>query len=246
MKPIVFAWPPASTTFVAASQNTASAGALILNGAGSNIGNGGLVSVPFWNVNRTVSLTSVNNLSGVTFTVTGTLNGQTVSASLAGPNNNTVYTTQTFNTVTGVSVSGAVTAVSVGSGTTGSTNWVRYNHYATVKGFAVQVQVTAATMDNTITYELQTTMDNVEVVASPALTIGAVVRNATAVADPTTDAQTAWTTIMNGADPITAAGTLVASDFLPNVFQYARIAITAQSATFAGQLNASFMQQGVT
>lgn len=70
-----------------------------------------------------VSLTSTGNISGVNFTITGTnALGATISETIAGPNNNTVYTLNPFVTVSAVYCNGAVgTNTSVGVGATVAT-----------------------------------------------------------------------------------------------------------------------------
>lgn len=58
-----------------------------------------------------VSVTSTANLNTITFTVTGTdYNGNVISATLTGLNNNTVTGTQYFRTVTGVTASSTLGA----------------------------------------------------------------------------------------------------------------------------------------
>lgn len=151
-KPVVFTWPAANTTAVCDLQNVAGAGPLILNGS---LVNSGIAILS--GVSRTVSITSANNLSGATFTITGTLLGNTVSqANITGPNANTIYSTQLFDSVTSVIVSGAVNGVSVGSGTTGRTPWINYNYHSDYGAVAIQ-----AIVSNTINYSLVTTFENV-------------------------------------------------------------------------------------
>lgn len=166
-------------------------------------------------ISRAVSLTSANNLSAARFVVTGTLNGAVVSQSnITGPNVNTVYTTQIFDTVTMVTVNTDVAAVSIGSGLLGATHWFLYNYDATVVGLTAQVIVNATT----VSYSFQTTLDDVQTNASP----------------------TTFT-------PIAAMTTGSTSQFAPynNVLRYSRIAVlTGTNAT--GALTATFVEQGIT
>ena len=70
-----------------------------------------------------LTLTSAGNISGVTFTVTGTdIAGNALTEDITGPNATTVTGTKFFNTVTQIAVDGAVgtnTSVGNAAGTTG-------------------------------------------------------------------------------------------------------------------------------
>ena len=70
-----------------------------------------------------LTLTSAGNISGVTFTVTGTdIAGNALTEDITGPNNTTVTGSKFFNTVTNVAVDGAVgtnTSVGNAAGTSG-------------------------------------------------------------------------------------------------------------------------------
>lgn len=126
-----YTFSAASTTLIAAAQTTAGSGSFILNGSGRDQ-NSPVPRVKLdsgWN--RVVSLTSTGNISAVNFTITGLdVNGNAVSETRAGPNNNTVYTTAFYSVVLTVTVNGAVaTATSVGSGDTGETQWWRLDNF---------------------------------------------------------------------------------------------------------------------
>ena len=97
----------ASTTAIAAAQTLGGAGNMTLSSSSVNDGS---------NMATTVTLTSTGNISGVTFTVTGTdANGSAVTEDITGPNNTTVTGSQAFLTVTQVAADGAVsTATSAG------------------------------------------------------------------------------------------------------------------------------------
>jgi hypothetical protein len=116
-------------------------------------------------ISRNVSLTSTNNLSGVNFTITGVLNGSSVSEIIAGPNNNTVYTTQLFDVIVSVSVNAAVSNVSVGTGLIGKTHWFQYCYNRDISYFSVQVIVVG-----TINYSFNITSDDVKATSTPSLT----------------------------------------------------------------------------
>lgn len=158
----VYRWPAPSNVAVAALQTLVAAGNLSINGTFAVSVNGGTSSVTFNDYSRVVSLTSANNLSGVNFTVTGTLNGAVVSETIAGPNVGTVSTTQLFNTVTSISASAAAAAVSAGIGATGNTAWFNSDTYLQVSAMTIQVVVTGA-----ITYTFATTLDDVNTITAP-------------------------------------------------------------------------------
>jgi hypothetical protein len=159
-KPAVFNWPAPSVNAVCLLQNTAGAGNLLINGALSNVGGIFIPSVVFNGITRTISLTSTNNLSGVTFTINGTnFLGTHISESGPGPNNDTRYTTNAFASVTSITVNGAVNAVSVGTGETGQTMWNKYDYYRPYPSLAVQVVVTG-----TISWTFNVTLDDVTLV----------------------------------------------------------------------------------
>lgn len=170
----------------------------------------------YYGISRAVSITSNGDLTGVTFVVTGTLNGQVVSASLAGGNNTTVYTTQVFDSVSSVTAGsdmGALTA-SVGSGLLGYTHWYLYNYHATTLGFTAQVVRTATT----INYNFDTTLDDVQIVSSP--------------------------TVFNPIAAMTGASTSQFATY-NNVLRYSRISLIA-GTTSTGALVATFLEQGIT
>jgi hypothetical protein len=157
MRPVVFEWQASSATAVSTLQTVGAAGNLAIDGSLSSPVRPDSTNrlASFGNTQRTISLTSTNNLSAINFTISGYLNGQPVSQIIAGPNNNTVNTTQLFNTVTSISFSAGVTAVSAGIGVTGNTNLYTYDHHATTPDISVQVVVTG-----TITYSVDVTNDD--------------------------------------------------------------------------------------
>ena len=104
----------ASTTAIAGAQQLGGAGNMTLTGSSVNDGS---------NMDTTVTLTSTGNISGVTFTVTGTdASGSTITEDITGPNNNTVTGSTKFLTVTQIAADAAVgTDTSAGfSATTGT------------------------------------------------------------------------------------------------------------------------------
>ena len=88
---------------IAQDQTTGGAGDLTLNGA---LVTGGVATMAEAQI---VAIESTGNISGVTFTVTGTdADGNTVNEAITGPNNSTVKSTYHFKTVTQIAVDGAV------------------------------------------------------------------------------------------------------------------------------------------
>lgn len=88
----------ASTAAAAALQTTAGAALLTL------------AATPYTPaVPSTITLTSAGNISGVNFTLYGTdSTGAAITEVLAGPNNNTVYSTKSYASITAIYANGAV------------------------------------------------------------------------------------------------------------------------------------------
>ncbi len=111
-------WPAQDLQAVSVLQNLASAGNLLLNGTYSS----GISSTINFNTQgfvRNVSLASANNLSATTFTITGVQNNTVVISTLAGPNNNTVSTTEVFDIISTITASTAITGIKAGVGLNG-------------------------------------------------------------------------------------------------------------------------------
>jgi hypothetical protein len=162
--PIVYTWPAPDTQAICLTQTLTTAGNLSINGNLTvNLIQPGNAIFP--GISRVVSITSANNLSGVNFTISGYLNGATVSETRAGPNATTVETAQLFDQVISVSANAAASAVSVGSGTTGRTHWFSYDYNRNVSSTTVQVNVTG-----TIDYTFNITLDDVQTNPTPFLT----------------------------------------------------------------------------
>lgn len=112
-------WPVIDKGAVCALQDLGGAGTLLLNGTLSSPSLPSQVSFINAGFIRSVSITSTNNLSGVTFTITGFQNEALVTETITGPNNTTVYGTMYYDIIAAVTTSGAVTQVSVGTGSKG-------------------------------------------------------------------------------------------------------------------------------
>jgi len=112
---LTYTFPAGNPTDICALQTLVGAGNLSLNG---NLVDPttGILNFLKYGYSRQLSLTSGNNLSARNFTINGTQNGVPLSEIIGGPNNNTVYSVQVYDTVTSISVNGAVNAVSIGTG----------------------------------------------------------------------------------------------------------------------------------
>lgn len=113
-----YVFPATNTQDVCRTQTLAATGNLTLNGFLTNSINS---EIPFIShgYSRNISITSANNLSGVTFTVYGKQNGVDIVEAITGPNNTTVYSAQIYDTISAIRSSGAAAAVSVGTGVNG-------------------------------------------------------------------------------------------------------------------------------
>lgn len=243
MKPVTITWPIATKNGVATSQTLGGAGSLVINGSLVNrtLGLGAI----FYKMARVASLTSAlggPDLRGVNFTITGTLNGQVVSETLAGPNTNaTVETDQLFNSVTSITTSAAVggSGVTAGMGTTGRTDWILYNYHNTANALSVQYTIAgnAGSLDLDFCYTSNdpTTLGlNNNLLSFTGVTEGIVI--------PQSDNAEAFTTVIN--DGTANAGTSYQAT-LRDVCRYYCMVVTAQSDDLNGQAVFNFIQQGI-
>lgn len=159
-QPAQFTFPALSTTSICSAQTTAGAGSFVLDGplldpAVFSVNGTRRVILP--GIQRVVSLTSAGNISGVNFTITGLdSRGVAVTQTLAGPNANTVETTQEYSVILTVTVNAAVgTGTSVGTGSTGTTRWWKNNMNIAPANLALYVAVTG-----TINVTVQDTPDD--------------------------------------------------------------------------------------
>lgn len=109
-----YIFPASNNLDVCALQNTIGAANLVLNG---NLADRVTNQVSFIDrgYSRSISLTSVNNLAAINFTINGIQNGVLITEVLAGPNNNTVSSVQIYDKVYSIATSGAVNQVRAGS-----------------------------------------------------------------------------------------------------------------------------------
>lgn len=137
---------------ICASQTTAGAGNLLINGS---LASGGVATLA---AQQVIGITSAGNDSAVNFTVTGTDDqGRVISQTIAGPNANTVQTTLNYRTVTQIAVSAAVTvAVTVDTLQIGASQEVPLDQYITTFNVNLVAEVTG-----TVNYTVQYTFDNI-------------------------------------------------------------------------------------
>lgn len=151
--PVTYTFAVPSTAYICASQGRTGSGALTLNGTGVDATSTYLLNSPRMTLTgsgfeRTISLTSPDNLGAVNVTITGTdIRGAAKTETRVGPNANTVYTTAYFYTVTSITTDATVTNLSVGIGTTGRSQWYQpdYNMTPVNIGFGVTVSGTDLT-----------------------------------------------------------------------------------------------------
>lgn len=153
-QPIVVYWAPAvgNETAIASLQTLTGAGNLALNSNQRNSDVSTHGPYVYDKVIRTVSLTSANNLSARTFTISGL--GSAVDGSgnptgpfsattetRVGPNANTVYGAKIWKRIDSIAVDGAVTAVSAGFGSTGITEYIFMDYNKSSWYAACQMQL---------------------------------------------------------------------------------------------------------
>lgn len=166
--PITYTFIAADAAYVCALQTLGAAGSMIINGTGwDGYDNPRRIRLTKTSpgYERTISLTSAGNISGVNFTITGTdIRGAAKTEVIAGPNANTVFTTGFFYSITSVAANGAVaTNTSIGIGTTGRSQWTKVDCQLTPVSIGLGM-----TVSNTdLTWTLVQTTQNVET-AEPA------------------------------------------------------------------------------
>lgn len=136
---------------VAAAQSAAGAQDLVINGSDAA---GGVATFPH---QRRVTIISVGNDSGITFTIYGTRDdGGAVSEVVAGPNATTATSSQDFRTVTRIATSGATAGnVTSGGSAVGDSVWQWVSQDITPFAMSFGCIVTG-----TINYEIEYTYDD--------------------------------------------------------------------------------------
>jgi hypothetical protein len=153
MQPIVKTIGPlaaADADGICLSQTPLAAGALTINGA---LASGGVATIAS---PAKITITTVADESGKTFTVTGTnYSGSVISEVITGPNNTTGTSSLTYKTVTRIVVSAATAgAITVGNAQSGSSPWIALDPWAFPQ-VAIQCSVSG-----TVDYTVQQTLDN--------------------------------------------------------------------------------------
>ena len=153
-----------------------------------------------------VNFTSTDDLSTVTFTITGTTeNGRVTSEAVVGPNNDTVSTVQRFKTVTEIAVDTASTftteEIVVGnpnSESLGTTPWWPLDIYTPNQVTTISCNELAGAVTYSVTFTNEDPFDT-------SITQLAVAHPAAALAGATTS-QTASTTVLMRAVRVTTSG----------------------------------------
>lgn len=111
----------------------------------------------FPNLTRTITLSSPDNLD-FNFIINGTDQfGNSISETLIGPNNSTVTSAKQYNTITSIKSHefDPYTNLSIGSGSTGTFQWIKFNT------FNIDPNITiAAEVVGTINYSINQTIDS--------------------------------------------------------------------------------------
>ncbi len=110
------------------------------------------------NMIRSISLSSVNNLSTTNFIIQGFQNGAFVTETLSGPNNNTVYGTKSYDIITSVTTNTAVNGIKVGTGRVGFLPLLMININAGFINYAMTVLLPPS---SGINYSIFQTLDQV-------------------------------------------------------------------------------------
>lgn len=154
-------WPIVDKSAVCLLQDKSSAGLLTLNGT---LSNPSIVpsQISFINNNliRSVSISSINNLSGRTFVIQGFQNNAPVSDTISGPDNNTVYGTVQFDVITSVYIDGAANDIRVGTGDVGYLPLFVVNTGTTTINYSLSIIFPPTGVTN-INYSVFQTLDQI-------------------------------------------------------------------------------------
>ena len=151
-------WPVQDLVAVSNLQDVLVAGDVLLNGTLLNPDIPDQISFIRAKMIRSVSITSVNNLSGTSFIITGLQNGGYVQEIIVGPNNNTVYGAKYYDIITSVIASTPVNGVQVGTGDAGYLPLVVINTIASTINYSASVLLPVGSMVN---YSLFQTLDQI-------------------------------------------------------------------------------------
>jgi len=154
-------WPIQDLSAVAALQNLASPGNLVLNGTFADLSIPNQISFIKTKVIRSISISSsTNNYTGTSFTIAGFQNGAYVTENFSGPNiGATVYGAKYYDIIISVTASTAVTGIRAGTGNAGFLPLIVVNTVATtVINYSATVLLPAG---SGINYSLFQTLDQV-------------------------------------------------------------------------------------
>lgn len=153
-------WPKIDTKAVCNTQDVASAGTLELNGTLYDPSIPNQVSFINSNLIRAVSISSNNNLSARTFTISGFQNNAPVTETIVGPNNNTVFGLKNYDVITSITVNGSVNGVSVGTGDIGYLPLFIVNTGTAVINYSMSI-IFPPTGTTNINYTIYQTLDQI-------------------------------------------------------------------------------------
>ena len=154
-------WPIQDLSAVAALQNLALPGNLVLNGTFADPSIPNQISFIKTKVIRSISISSsTNNYTGTSFIIAGLQNGAYVTETFSGPNiGATVYGTKYYDIIISVTASTAVTGIRAGTGNAGFLPLIVVNTVATtVINYSATVLLPAG---SGINYSLFQTLDQV-------------------------------------------------------------------------------------
>lgn len=161
-------WPVQDVEAVAALQNVAATGPtafkVLLNGTLFDPSIPDQVSFVSFNMIRSISLTSVNNLSATNFIIQGFQNGAFVTETLAGPNgptiSPTVYGTKAYDIIISVTTSTAVNGIKVGTGDRGFLPLLVINANAGFINYSMEIDIPTSPVSG-INYSVLKTLSQV-------------------------------------------------------------------------------------
>lgn len=154
-------WPIQDLSAVAALQNLALPGNLVLNGTLADPSIPNQISFIKTKIIRSISISSsTNNYTGTSFIIAGLQNGAYVTETFFGPNiGGTVYGTKYYDIIISVTASTAVTGIRAGTGNAGFLPLIVVNTVATtVINYSATVLLPAG---SGINYSLFQTLDEV-------------------------------------------------------------------------------------
>lgn len=165
-------WPIQDVEAVAKLQDVLATGPtafkVLLNGTLFDPSIPNQVSFISFNIIRSISLTSVNNLSATNFIIQGFQNGAFVTETIGplgtvpSPNNNTVYGTKCYDIITSITTSTAVTGIKVGTGKIGFLPLLMINTNAGFINYSMSTYVPTSPVSG-INYSVIQTLEQISI-----------------------------------------------------------------------------------